>query len=412
MGVGGASGATEQLAEILDKFPGGIKLVDSIEYLVAWARANSLWPLVYGTACCAMEMMSAGSSRHDWARFGVEVARATPRQADLIVLAGTIVEKMGSNLVTLYEQMPAPKYVIAMGSCAISGGPFYYDTYSVIKGGDRLIPVDVYVPGCPPRPEALLYGIMELQEKIRKEGRRNPWKVGKLLDTAFVDTHSLAKQEWTAQEKEKESEQQLARERFKAKNPDYKPAKPQRVAKEKFEEMTRVQPRNSGSDNTSLMAAVQKAFPAVTLFRQPDITPDTVADLGPEYIIDLEIGQEQYRDLVLFLKEDQELGLDLLLQVTAVDWQDHFDVLVHLLSTRHDHKVFLRCPVSKERSEISTISDIFRGAEWHEREVFDLFGIRFTDHPDMRRIFLLDDFPGHPLRKDFEDPDRVVKRPY
>ena len=367
MGVGGASGATEQVAEILDKFPGGIKLVDSIEYLVAWARANSLWPLVYGTACCAMEMMSAGSSRHDWARFGVEVARATPRQADLIVLAGTIVEKMGSNLVTLYEQMPAPKYVIAMGSCAISGGPFYYDTYSVIKGGDRLIPVDVYVPGCPPRPEALLYGIMELQEKIRKEGRRNPWKVVKLLDTAFVDTHSLAKQEWTAQEKEKESEQQLARERFKAKNPDYKPAKPQRVAKEKFEEMTRVHPRNSGSDNTSLMAAVQKAFPAVTLFRQPDITPDTVADLGPEYILDLEIGQEQYRDLVLFLKEDRELGLDLLLQVTAVDWQDHFDVLVHLLSTRHDHKVFLRCPVSKERSEISTISDIFRGAEWHER---------------------------------------------
>jgi NADH-quinone oxidoreductase B subunit len=123
MGVGGASGVTEQVAEILEKFPGGITLVDSIEFLVTWARANSIWPLIYGTACCAMEMMSTGSSRHDWARFGVEVARATPRQADLIVLAGTIVEKMGPNLVTLYEQMPAPKYVIAMGSCSISGGP-------------------------------------------------------------------------------------------------------------------------------------------------------------------------------------------------------------------------------------------------------------------------------------------------
>jgi NADH-quinone oxidoreductase B subunit len=412
MGVGGASGVTEQVAEILEKFPGGITLVDSIEFLVTWARANSIWPLIYGTACCAMEMMSTGSSRHDWARFGVEVARATPRQADLIVLAGTIVEKMGPNLVTLYEQMPAPKYVIAMGSCSISGGPFYYDSYSVVRGGDRLVPVDVYVPGCPPRPEALLYGIMELQKKIKKEGRRNPWKVGTLLDTPFVDTHSLAKQEWTKQEIKKESEQQLARERFKAENPDYKPAKPQRLAKEKFEAVTRVVVKKKGLDNSSVLTAIQKAFPAVTLFRQPDITPDTVADLGPEYILDLEIGQEQYTDLVRFLKENKDLGIDLLLEVTAVDWQDRFDVLVHLLSTHYGHKLFLRCPVAKERAEIHTISDIFRGAEWHEREVFDMFGIRFTDHPDMRRIFLQDDFPGYPLRKDFEDPERVVKRPY
>jgi NADH-quinone oxidoreductase subunit B/C/D len=412
MGVGGASGVTEQVAEILDKFPGGITLVDSIEYLVAWSRANSLWPLVYGTACCAMEMMSAGSSRHDWARFGVEVARATPRQADLIVLAGTIVEKMSANLVTLYKQMPAPKYVIAMGSCAISGGPFYYDTYSVIRGGDRLIPVDVYVPGCPPRPEALLYGIMELQDKIRKEGRRNPWTVGKLLDTPCRDTHSMAKQEWNVQEQEKEAELRLARKRFRDENPDYRPAKPQRVAKEKFAPLTREPVRKNGIDNALILAGVHKAFPTVTLFRQPDITPDTVAALGPEYILDLETGKEQYRDLVRFLKEDQEIGIDLLLQVTAVDWQDHFDVLVQLLSTRHGHKIFLRCPVAKERPEIHTISDIFRGAEWHEREVFDLFGIRFTGHPDMRRIFLMDDFPGYPLRRDFEDPERVIKRPY
>jgi NADH:ubiquinone oxidoreductase subunit C len=204
----------------------------------------------------------------------------------------------------------------------------------------------------------------------------------------------------------------LARERFKAENPDYKPAKPQRLAKEKFAAVTRVEVRKNGLDNRSVLTAVQKAFPAVTLFRQPDITPDTVAGLGPEYILDLEIGQEQYTDLVRFLKENKDLGIDLLLQVTAVDWQDHFDILIHLLSTRYGHKLFLRCPVAKDRAEIHTISDIFRGAEWHEREVFDLFGIRFTDHPDMRRIFLQDDFPGHPLCKDFEDPERVIKRPY
>ncbi len=399
MGVGGASNLTEQVAAIIDRYPGGVKMVDSIELLVAWARANSMWPLVYGTACCAMEMMAAGSSRHDWARFGVEVARATPRQADLIVLAGTIVEKMGKNLVTLYEQMPAPKYVIAMGSCAISGGPFYYDAYSVIKGGDRLIPVDVYVPGCPPRPEALLYGIMELQEKIKKEGRRNPWKIGDLLTTPFIDTHTKAKDDWAILEQKNDQEQLAAREQFKLDNPDFKPAKAVRLKKEKFEAIKHEKSEARGISNLVLLQKIQKHFPEVSVFEQ-------------EHILDLTVPQKNYTDLIQFLKQDEELGLDLLLQLSAIDWKDHFDILVHLLSTRDGHKLFLRCRVDKEEPEIETISHIFRGAEWHEREVYDLFGIQFRNHPDMRRIFLNNDFPGHPLRKDFEDQERVIKRPY
>ncbi len=412
MGVGGASGLTEEVAAILDKYPGGIKMVDSIEFLVAWARANSLWPLVYGTACCAMEMMSAGSSKHDWARFGVEVARATPRQADLIVLAGTIVEKMGNNLVTLYEQMPAPKYVIAMGSCAISGGPFYYDSYSVIKGGDRLIPVDVYVPGCPPRPEALLYGIMELQEKIKKEGRRNPWKIEDTLNTPFIDTYSKAKDDWALLEKENDREQQAAREQFKLENPAFKPPKAIRLKKEKFDAVVRTEGAAIGISNKILLQTIQAEFPGVTLFRQEDITTETVAELGPEYILDLDIPPTIYTELVQFLKDDDKLGLDLLLQLSAIDWKDHFDVIIHLLSATEGHKLFLRCRVEKEAAEIDTISSIFRGAEWHEREVYDLFGIKFRNHPDMRRIFLKNDFSGHPLCKDFEDRKRVIKRPY
>ncbi len=412
MGIAGASGATEQIAEILDKYPGGIKLVDSIEYLVSWARANSLWPLVYGTACCAMEMMAAGSSKHDWARFGVEVARATPRQADLIVLAGTIVEKMGNNLVTLYKQMPAPKYVIAMGSCAISGGPFYYDTYSVIKGGDRLIPVDVYVPGCPPRPEALLYGIMELQEKIRKEGRRNPWNIRNVLKTPFLDLHTEAKLDWAAKEKEQESVQKVAQEQFKIKNPDYKAPKAKRIVKEKFEDLPRKARAGKNVLNQDFFAALLEKFPDIHLFRQSEIQPVTVSDLGPEYLLDVEIPKEKYLELVQFVKEDERLQMDLLLQLTAIDWQDHFDILVQLLSTVNDHTMFLRCSLAKDEPAIETITTIFQGAEWHEREVYDLFGITFNGHPDMRRIFLNNDFPGHPLRKDFEDPTRVVKRPY
>jgi len=147
--------------------PGGGILVSKIDEVINWARANSLWPLVFGTSCCAIEMMSTASAKYDWSRFGFEVARATPRQADVIIIAGTIVNKMAPVLKRLYDQMADPKYVIAMGACATSGGPFFYNTYSVVKGADHVIPVDVYIAGCPPRPEALLHALITLQNKIK-----------------------------------------------------------------------------------------------------------------------------------------------------------------------------------------------------------------------------------------------------
>jgi NADH-quinone oxidoreductase subunit B len=144
-------------------------LLTTIEDVINWGRKNSLWPLTFATRCCGIEMMAAGAARHDFARFGMEVYRASPRQADVIVVAGTIVHKMAPVLKRLYDEMSEPKYVVAMGACAISGGPFFLNSYSVVKGVEHVIPVDVYVPGCPPRPEALLYGMLQLQRLIETQ---------------------------------------------------------------------------------------------------------------------------------------------------------------------------------------------------------------------------------------------------
>lgn len=162
--------------DFIPEFPGevyndetgkGSFLVTSVDALANWGRSNSLWPLSFGTSCCAIELMSTVSAKYDWSRFGFEVMRASPRQCDLIVVAGTITHKMAPVLRRLYNQMPEPRYVIAMGACTISGGPFFYNSYAVVKGVDNIIPVDVYIPGCPPRPEALIHGMMTLQNKIK-----------------------------------------------------------------------------------------------------------------------------------------------------------------------------------------------------------------------------------------------------
>ncbi len=173
---------SEITGPIQNKFDDGL-VVTSADQLINWARKNSMWFMQFGLACCAIEMMATGASRFDTERFGI-MPRSSPRQADLMIVAGTVTLKMATRVKRLYEQMAEPKYVLSMGSCANNGGPYWRYGYHVLKGVDEVIPVDIYVPGCPPRPEALLYGLMKLQERIQEDRvlRRKGFTVGSLRD--------------------------------------------------------------------------------------------------------------------------------------------------------------------------------------------------------------------------------------
>ena len=167
-----------KIDDIEDDLPEELKknvLLTTVDNVYNWGRARSMWPMMFGLACCAIEMIAVQAARFDLSRFGMEIMRASPRQADLMIVSGTVTKKMMPNIVRLYNQMAEPKYVLAMGACATSGGPFK-EGYSVVSGIDKYVPVDVYVPGCPPTPEALLYGVMQVHKKVfRQSVKTAPW---------------------------------------------------------------------------------------------------------------------------------------------------------------------------------------------------------------------------------------------
>jgi NADH-quinone oxidoreductase B subunit len=341
-------------------------------------------------------MMSSSMARYDIARFGSEVFRASPRQADLFILAGTVTKKMAPAMVALWEQIPGPKYAIAMGACTISGGPFAYNNYSVVRGADTLIPVDVFIPGCPPRPEALFHGILKLREKIHAtESSRNPWHEGKIRTEDDGDRWSAAKKAWEELEKIKDEEMKVAREEFKEKNPDYKSSfKPRPLPKENLPAMDKVPELQVGRTKEEILKAIQQKFPYITDEQE------------------FSVKKEDWVEFAKFAKEN--LCCDYLIDVTAVDWLTHFDVVAQFMSLGEGHKVFARCSLQRQETdvppEIQSITAIYPAAEWKEREVYDMFGISFSEHPDLRRIFTEENFEGWPLRKDFEN-SHIIKRP-
>jgi NADH-quinone oxidoreductase subunit C/D len=354
-----------------------------------WGRRSSLWPLMFGTACCFIEMAATAASRYDLARFGAEVMRASPRQADLMIVPGTVTKKMIPQIVRIYHQMPDPKYVIAMGACAISGGPFK-EGYNVVSGVDEFIPVDVYVPGCPPKPEALLFGIMQLQKMIDGETRGEVRARGAdlarrfpvpLLGPDLIDVRQIPQ--------------------IRAATPTSPNGALENGVAEPAEEKPKPRPQRPGEVEIPppIPGELRVSGDAETLAQLKGAFEGTLAD-GGAY---LTLRVDQLSALAGSLKTT--LGWDYLSNLTSVHYPDRFEVVYHLYGAeRTGPPLYLRAALAKDEPSIASLTRVWPGAEFQEREVYDMMGIRFAGHPDLRRILLWEGFEGYPLRKDYHEP--------
>jgi NADH-quinone oxidoreductase subunit B/C/D len=362
-------------------------LLSGTDAFINWARKYSLWPMFFGLSCCFVEKATALTARYDMARFGAEVLRPSPRQADLLIVSGTVFKKIAPVILRLYEQMAEPKWVISMGSCANCGG--MYDAYSVVQGIDQILPVDVYIPGCPPRPEAVLQGIVELQKKIETE----------------CPTRSI----------------------FHLKGGTQGSVNPIRVVGQTKSR----DPRGPGMEGTAIRGT--SVFPPDFWGSRTDLmwTPpprqielsasdqslsrdlsdrfgEAVHALEPTSdMLTLQVAENRLVDVLRYLKHEATPKYQRLDDLTALDESARrepenypdYTMVYHLLSFDSAGRLRLKVPLQGQNPSIRSISDIWPSADWYEREVYDLMGIRFDGHPNLRRIIMPPDWQGHPLRK-------------
>jgi NADH dehydrogenase I D subunit len=348
-------------------------LTTTVSGVVNWARGGSLWPMPFGTACCAIEFMSVVSAHYDLARFGAEVVRFSPRQSDLLMVMGTITDKMGPVLKKIYDQMPDPKWVVSMGACATSGG--FYRAYHVMQGIDEIIPVDVYIPGCPPSPEAVLQAVLMIQKIIKTKRINDPY----------------AREELRLQMRKEITESA---------------PKPLLIAEQQAREATRLVhiTREPVAPRNPIVALVEDRFKEEIL----DVN-DFRGDLA------ITVRPDRIQEICRTLKEDPATKFDLLSSVTGLDdlgypdktRDERFNVVYHMYSIDHGHRVRVKVPLPESRPEVDTVSSVWKTANWWERETYDMFGINFRHHPDLRRILCHEEFEGHALRKDHDPGGRT-----
>ena len=438
------------------------QLLGIIDTVYNWGRRSALWPLGFGLACCAIEMICTASSRFDIARFGAEVFRGSPRQADLMIVSGTVTKTMMPMIARLYDQMPEPKYVIAMGACATGGGPFK-EGYNVVSGVDKYIPVDVYIPGCPPTPQALLNGLIVLQKKI--DGERleipllnkkgfAPWYGNEVerdipipvLGPDLIDLRTVEiAAEKTAQGLMDAHEASLPKPaKIPAPQPEPEatetgpvaaaeaPAAPKAMSKL---EMIRAKSRGESPEAGAPAAAEAApsspapapgkpaggkkpkralARPSLVWLGMPgltDLAAAVNAALGEGTVSIVQaallVPPEKLVDVALYLRDKNAIKYDYLASLQSVHFEDCIEVNYQLESIDKPGKLIelrVRTAEAEGAGLVPSLYHVYRGADFQEREVYDMMGVRFTGHPELSRILMWEGYAYYPLRKDFLEP--------
>ncbi len=388
----------------------GLGLVESgkmpkpLTDLLNLSRKYSIWVYQWGLACCAIEMGAAfASPRYDVMRLGVIPLPAGPRQTDLVVISGTVTDKMAPSIRRLYEQMPDPKYVISMGSCANCGGP-YWDSYSVTKGVDQIIPVDVYVPGCPPRPEALLEGIVLLQERIQNEDMADRWRGEPIVVGDDGRRHHHRRRSRRRPKTRPRARRAVERDEALARSSSGASptcwATPSRAA-------TSSPGRTSGSASSRPTPGAPPPTSPATAWAAKYFGFLSAIDWMPS-----PFGRSMDAEVDRVMAGESGFSADGEIEQGYAGGATRFQVfarIAHIGDPGNTWGVTLKADLPDEAPAIESWTSIYAGADWHEREAWEMFGIDFVGHPGLRHMYLPGAFEGHPLRKDFPLVARQVK---